>query len=142
MGVVPAKSKVIVHGPRRHLAAHVSSLGPRRATWDYVLVFDGHPDGVLHAPRNPPAWAEVARSISANEIKNPLTTAMIVTRNPPARMSLQRREGIPRRFPKDPEVTAHPECGQQRLHVREVSTLFSPRDVNELSQLYVRSLPR
>jgi len=68
MGVVSREIEVVVNGRVRHLAATVSSLGPRRANMGYVLVFDDLTE-MLHAQKSA-AWQEVARRI-AHEIKIP-----------------------------------------------------------------------
>jgi PAS domain S-box-containing protein len=125
MGVVSREIEVIVNGRVRHLAATVSSLGPRRANMGYVLVFDDLTE-MLHAQKSA-AWQEVARRI-AHEIKNPLTPIQLSAQR--LTHLLQRRDEA-REIPKDPELTRiTQECAG--LIVREVSTLSSL--VNEFSQ--------
>ena len=125
MGVVSREIEVIVNGRVRHLAATVSSLGPRRANMGYVLVFDDLTE-MLHAQKSA-AWQEVARRI-AHEIKNPLTPIQLSAQR--LTHLLQRREAS-HEIPKDPELTRiTQECAG--LIVREVSTLSSL--VNEFSQ--------
>jgi len=125
MGVVSREIEVIVNGRVRHLAATVSSLGPRRANMGYVLVFDDLTE-MLHAQKSA-AWQEVARRI-AHEIKNPLTPIQLSAQR--LTHLLQRREAS-HEAPKDPELTRiTQECAG--LIVREVSTLSSL--VNEFSQ--------
>jgi len=125
MGVVSREIEVIVNGRVRHLAATVSSLGPRRANMGYVLVFDDLTE-MLHAQKSA-AWQEVARRI-AHEIKNPLTPIQLSAQR--LTHLLQRREAA-HEVPKDPELTRiTQECAG--LIVREVSTLSSL--VNEFSQ--------
>ncbi|HXC47209.1 MAG TPA: ATP-binding protein [Candidatus Sulfotelmatobacter sp.] len=125
MGVVSREIEVIVNGRVRHLAATVSSLGPRRANMGYVLVFDDLTE-MLHAQKSA-AWQEVARRI-AHEIKNPLTPIQLSAQR--LTLLLRRREEA-HETPKDPELTRiTQECAG--LIVREVSTLSSL--VNEFSQ--------
>ena len=125
MGVVSREIEVIVNGRVRHLAATVSSLGPRRANMGYVLVFDDLTE-MLHAQKSA-AWQEVARRI-AHEIKNPLTPIQLSAQR--LTHLLQRRDEA-HEIPKDPELTRiTQECAG--LIVREVSTLSSL--VNEFSQ--------
>jgi PAS domain S-box-containing protein len=125
MGVVSREIEVIVNGRVRHLAATVSSLGPRRANMGYVLVFDDLTE-MLHAQKSA-AWQEVARRI-AHEIKNPLTPIQLSAQR--LTHLLQRRDEA-REIPRDPELTRiTQECAG--LIVREVSTLSSL--VNEFSQ--------
>jgi len=125
MGVVSREIEVVVNGRVRHLAATVSSLGPRRANMGYVLVFDDLTE-MLHAQKSA-AWQEVARRI-AHEIKNPLTPIQLSAQR--LTLLLQRRQEA-HELPKDPELTRiTQECAG--LIVREVSTLSSL--VNEFSQ--------
>src|SRR6201997_4948610 len=70
MGVVSREMETVVAGRVVHLAATVSSLGPRRANTGYVLVLDDLSE--LLRSQKTEAWQEVARRI-AHEIKNPLT---------------------------------------------------------------------
>jgi nitrogen fixation/metabolism regulation signal transduction histidine kinase len=108
-----------------HLAATVSSLGPRRANTGYVLVFDDLTE-MLQAQKSA-AWQEVARRI-AHEIKNPLT---------PIQLSAQRlTRHLERRTQelgsqKDSELAAIAKESASLIE-REVATLAAL--VNEFSQ--------
>ena len=125
MGVVTRDIEVEVADRLMHLAVTVSSLGPRRATTGYVLVFDDLTE-VLRAQKSA-AWQEVARRI-AHEIKNPLTPIQLSAQRILHYLERRANEGDP---PKDPglaRITS--ECS--KLIVREVATLSAL--VNEFSQ--------
>jgi two-component system nitrogen regulation sensor histidine kinase NtrY len=125
MGVVSREMEVVVGGRVLHLAATVSSLGPRRANTGYVLVFDDLTE-MLQAQKSA-AWQEVARRI-AHEIKNPLT---------PIQLSAQRlTRHLERRTQelgsqKDSELAAIAKESASLIE-REVATLAAL--VNEFSQ--------
>src|SRR6202790_1330062 len=125
MGVVSREMEVVVGGRVLHLAATVSSLGPRRANTGYVLVFDDLTE-MLQAQKSA-AWQEVARRI-AHEIKNPLT---------PIQLSAQRlTRHLERRnqelgSQKDSELAAIAKESASLIE-REVATLAAL--VNEFSQ--------
>ena len=126
MGVVSREMETVVGGRVLHLAATVSSLGPRRANTGYVLVFDDLSE--LLRSQKTEAWQEVARRI-AHEIKNPLTPIQLSAQ----RLSrfLEKRDASLLGASTDPElVKLVQECS--RLIEREVATLASL--VNEFSQ--------
>jgi PAS domain S-box-containing protein len=126
MGVVSREIEVLVGGRILHLAATVSSLGPRKANTGYVLVFDDLTE-VLRAQKSA-AWQEVARRI-AHEIKNPLTPIQLSAQR--LTHQLQRRTDDGAETPKDPELARiAQECAN--LIEREVGTLAAL--VNEFSQ--------
>ena len=126
MGVVSREMETVVAGRVLHLAVTVSSLGPRRASTGYVLVFDDLSE--LLRSQKTEAWQEVARRI-AHEIKNPLTPIQLSAQ----RLShfLEKRDASRPGASTDPElVKLVQECS--RLIQREVATLASL--VNEFSQ--------
>jgi two-component system, NtrC family, nitrogen regulation sensor histidine kinase NtrY len=125
MGVVAREIEIEVGGRMLHLAATVSSLGPRRANTGYVIVFDDLSE-LLQAQKSA-AWQEVARRI-AHEIKNPLTPIQLSAQR--LIRQLERRAGE-KGAPRDPELTKIvQECAG--LIEREVGTLAAL--VNEFSQ--------
>jgi len=125
MGVVSREIELVVTGRVLHVAVTVSSLGPRRASTGYVLVFDDLTE-VLRAQKSA-AWQEVARRI-AHEIKNPLTPIQLSAQRLLHQLDRRAGENAP---PKDPELAQIvQECA--RMIVREVGTLSAL--VNEFSQ--------
>lgn len=125
MGLVSREIEVVVSDRVLHLAATVSSLGPRRANTGYVIVFDDLTE-VLRAQKSA-AWQEVARRI-AHEIKNPLTPIQLSAQR--ILHHLERPEGDKSDAKDSPLARISRECA--RLIVREVATLSAL--VNEFSQ--------
>ena len=125
MGVVSREMEVVVGGRVLHLAATVSSLGPRRGNTGYVLVFDDLTE-MLRAQKSA-AWQEVARRI-AHEIKNPLTPIQLSAQRLRRHLELRAKELGGQ---KDPELAAIAKESASLIE-REVATLAGL--VNEFSQ--------
>jgi two-component system nitrogen regulation sensor histidine kinase NtrY len=125
MGVVSREMEVLVGGRVLHLAATVSSLGPRRANTGYVLVFDDLTE-MLRAQKSA-AWQEVARRI-AHEIKNPLTPILLSAQRLTRHLERRAQESGTQR---DPELASIVKESASLIQ-REVATLAAL--VNEFSQ--------